>query len=73
MSSERYASHASGTAVCVDLALDSVEHDLLVELDSARGHTAAALERVLARVRARRKAMAELISSDGKLSEHQTH
>jgi len=49
-----HADHARVTAICVNLALDCVEEEIRQELDSADDLTAAALERVLAKVRQRR-------------------
>jgi hypothetical protein len=62
MAEDRYAKHAKSTAMCVDFALDSVEDDIQRELDSATGHVAAALTRVLNRVKGRRKAIGDLIA-----------
>lgn len=60
MDDSRYLPHVSATATCVELALRSVEDDLLQELARGAG-AASSLRRVLDRVRARRESIAELI------------
>ena len=54
MAQKNHLEHARVTAICVNLALDAVEADLSEELRRARGDAAAALERVLARLKDRR-------------------
>jgi hypothetical protein len=54
MSRRRYAEHARVTAICVNLALDSVEEEILSELARTDGEIARTLERLLSRVRERR-------------------
>lgn len=49
-----HAEHARVTAICVNLALDSVEQDLRDEISKTQGETALALRRLLERIRTRR-------------------
>jgi hypothetical protein len=51
---KNHSEHARVTAICVNLALDAVEADLRQELDAVSADGAAVIERVLARLRARR-------------------
>ncbi len=52
--SRNYAEHARVTAICVNMALDTVEADIRSELLSAGPATAAVLERLLRQLRDRR-------------------
>jgi hypothetical protein len=54
MTKRSFAEHARVTAICVNLALDSVEQDLREELEAATGQSAEALRRVLTKLRHRR-------------------
>jgi len=51
----RYQVHSRETAICVELALNIVEEDIQAELEAAVGPTADALQRVLKKMRERRK------------------
>jgi hypothetical protein len=52
--SRDYSEHARVTAICVNLALDTVETDIQIELATALPSTAAVLERLLTRLKERR-------------------
>lgn len=54
MAQRNYAEHARATAICVNMALDGVEADIRDELERATDEAAAALRRVLARMKQRR-------------------
>jgi hypothetical protein len=54
MARKNYAEHARVTAICVNLALDGVEADIQEELEWVTDEAAAALRRVLARMKERR-------------------
>jgi hypothetical protein len=54
MASRNYAEHARVTAICVNLALDGVEADIQEELEWVTNEAAAALRRILARMKERR-------------------
>jgi hypothetical protein len=54
MARRNYAEHARVTAICVNLALDGVEADIQEELDWVTDEAAAALRRVLAKMKERR-------------------
>ena len=56
MARRNYAEHARVTAICVNLALDGVQADLQEELERATDEAAAALRRVLERMKQRRVA-----------------
>lgn len=60
MARKDHAAHARVTAICVNLALDGVEADIRLELDQISDEAAAALERVLVRLRERRVAGEDL-------------
>jgi hypothetical protein len=60
MARKNHSEHAKVTAICVNLALDGVEADIREELDHITGESAAALERVLAKLRERRVTGQEL-------------
>lgn len=51
--------YARETAMCVDLALDAVEADVLAELDRLDASDRASLTRVLSKLRDRRKILDE--------------
>ena len=51
---KNHAEHARVTAICVNLALDGVEADIRQELSETTGQAATALQRVLAKLKARR-------------------
>jgi hypothetical protein len=53
----RYKVHSRETAICVELALNTVEEDIQTELKNAAGPTADALQRVLYKMRERRKVL----------------
>ena len=63
MSSKNYAEHARVTAICVNLALDGVEADLRTELVHSSDQSAAALERVLEKLRQRRLQGNEIVAA----------
>jgi hypothetical protein len=50
----KYAPYARETALCVDLAYDAMEGDILAEIEKASGETREALVRLLVRLRSRR-------------------
>ena len=54
MARKNHADHARVTAICVNLALDAVEEEIRQELQTSPPGTAAALERILVKVRHRR-------------------
>lgn len=54
MARKNHSDHARVTAICVNLALDAVEEEIRQELQASAPGTAAALERILAKVRQRR-------------------
>jgi hypothetical protein len=56
MARRNYAEHARVTAICVNLALDGVEADIQEELEWVTDEAAAALRRVLERMKQRRVA-----------------
>jgi len=53
----KYAPYSRETALCVELAYDSVEDDLRAEMQRATGATFQSLERILKRVRERRQVL----------------
>jgi hypothetical protein len=53
----RYKEYSRETAICVELALNTVEEDIQTELQSAAGTTVDALRRVLEKMRERRKVL----------------
>lgn len=57
---KNHSDHARVTAICVNLALDSVEEEIRQEITTASASTAEVLERVLAKVRYRRIAGDEI-------------
>ena len=56
-----HVGYARETAMCVDLAYDSVEGDIVAELEHASGDTTEALDRVLRKLRARRAVLDQFI------------
>ena len=60
MSGKNHEEHARVTAICVNLALDSVEADIRDELEQITGDAAATLRRVLVRLKENRVAGSEL-------------
>lgn len=54
MTQRNYAELARATAICVNMALDGVEADIRDELERATDEAAAALRRLLARMKRRR-------------------
>ena len=54
MARKNHAEHARVTAICVNLALDGVEADILQELDNMWGEQTPALRRVLEKLKDRR-------------------
>lgn len=60
MARKNHSDHARVTAICVNLALDSVEEEIRQEIATASASTAEVLERVLAKVRHRRIAGDEI-------------
>ena len=63
MARKNYAEHARVTAICVNLALDGVEADIQEELEWVTDEAAAALRRVLARMKERRIAEGQPVAS----------
>jgi hypothetical protein len=57
----RYQPYSKETAICVDLALDSVEADIRHELTTAVGIEADALRRVLKKMQERRKILEQFM------------
>jgi hypothetical protein len=57
ISDTRYKPHSKETAICVELALNSVEADIRAELEKSGGSAADALNRVLEKMRERRKVL----------------
>lgn len=60
MARKNHSEHARVTAICVNLALDGVEGDIREELTQTSGEAAAALARLLNRIRRRRLSGDEL-------------
>jgi hypothetical protein len=56
-SDARYQVHSKETAICVELALNTVEADIRAELEKCGGPAADALNRVLEKMRERRKVL----------------
>lgn len=59
MESGKQAEFAKATAVCVELALNSVEGDIRRELEVSTGAAAEALRRLLLKVNERQKTIEE--------------
>jgi hypothetical protein len=59
ISDTRYKPHSKETAICVELALNSVEADIRTELEKSGGPAADALNRVLEKMRERRKVLVQ--------------
>jgi hypothetical protein len=57
----RYRIHSRETAICVELALGTVEADIKSELEKATGPTADALLRVLEKMRERHKVLEQFM------------
>jgi hypothetical protein len=53
----RYKAHAKETAICVEMAFNTMEEDIKNELATATAPTADALRRVLEKMRERRKTL----------------
>ncbi len=60
MTRKNHSEHARVTAICVNLALDAVEADILQELGQINREAEPALLRVLAKLKARRVSSDEL-------------
>ncbi len=54
----KHVPYARETAICVDLAYDSMEGDLMVEIEHATGAHRESLLKLLSKLRARRQALA---------------
>lgn len=57
MDLQKQAEYAKAAALCVELALNSVECDIRTELERSSGPTTEVLNRLLARVHERQKAI----------------
>jgi hypothetical protein len=60
MAARNFSEHARVTAICVNLALDTVEADIRRELDQAGDDAAKVLRRILAQLRAHRVTNSEI-------------
>jgi hypothetical protein len=56
-SDAKYGEHSRATAICVETALNTVEDDIRNELQSSGSQAADALNRVLEKLRERRKVL----------------
>ena len=55
----KHAPYARETAICVDLAFDAMEEDILSEMDAARTDSREILIRLLSKLRDRRQVLEE--------------
>jgi len=59
----RYREHSKETAICVEMALNTVEDDIRNELETSGSQAADALNRVLEKLRERRKVLAKFTAA----------
>lgn len=58
-SESKYKAHSKETAICVELALNTVEADIRTELERTGGLAAEALNRILEKMRERRRVLVQ--------------
>ena len=59
----RYREHSRETAICVEMAINTVEDDIRSELETSSSQAADALNRVLEKLRERRKVLAKFTAA----------